>query len=501
MREGARKINAECKGYTPDDLATELNKKEIDDRRKRRKRNNHHLDRVYFSIPDSIPEFEIPPISSKIRFNVSDCKSAIYNINEDCLYMTSSRCACSICITDSFIKCSTIHHHLHKLSMHEITSSRTYPKPSPANSIPFITTSPRKEKAESPKVKNIEKIRPRTRASKKAQINIEAVKISGNQRSEPVLDNKTSSNVPQKKVEVLEDVFPHAKSLDERKTWIPAARLQRIECNLSNDDIALAKLEMTKMENHSRSEHQQMGYLDEYDASPFRRSQEYELGDVDLICSRFRGRYGPKMNGAIQKQHQTQIMTASTLNSLIRLLLNGSFESSEDFIALATDEFPNGLPSAGFESLIIPVFSTVGMKRNFKKKIFKYDNSAGHFITLLMKMSTSEIHIYDHLNEDMTKSAYFDFELISKVLQSIHSHHKHQRGEEITMLKYIQHNLKNQTDSNCGVHCIVNVELLLNDLNPAFQSFDRKLMDTIRCYHLLLKELLIHNYRIDLKTD
>ena len=29
MREGARKINAECKGYTPDCLATELNKKEI----------------------------------------------------------------------------------------------------------------------------------------------------------------------------------------------------------------------------------------------------------------------------------------------------------------------------------------------------------------------------------------------------------------------------------------------------------------------------------------
>ena len=118
-----------------------------------------------------------------------------------------------------------------------------------------------------------------------------------------------------------------------------------------------------------------------------------------------------------------------------------------------------------------------------------------------MKMSTSTIDIFCHMNEDMTRSAYFDFELISKVLQSIHNHHKQQRGEEKTMLKYVQHNLKNQTDSNCGPHCLVNVELLLNDLDPAFQSFDRKLMETIRCYHLLLKDLLIHNYRIDLKTE
>ena len=496
VREGAKLVNSTYKGYCPKTLADELNVKEVDDRRKRQQRNNNHLSRVYFYIPDDISEFEIPNVSSNVRFNVSDTRSAIYIKAKDSLYLTASRCGCNICLTDSFINCKETKHQTHIYSMVNIKSDKTYPEPSSANSIPISISEPLSTN-DACKLNATKLVVRETRSKATISENVAPSEAS-------IRPNKTKNVETHNKD--MDQNFRNAKSLKERITWISSSCLQKIKCNLSLEEIALAKSEIEKMENNSRFNNQHMGCFDDYLQCPFKPREEYELGDCDILCNRFRGvahtSCCPPMK---RKEGNTddgiEIMNPSTLNSLSRLMLHGEFQSYNDFIFAAMDEFSGGLPSSNFQSLIIVAYSTVGMKRKSKKGVFQYDNTAGHFITLNLKMNDSTVHIYDHLNEAFDQSSYFDFKLISKILQCLHDFHKRQRDEEEKMLEFIQHNVKKQTDSNCGPHAIVNAELLLHKLDPALQSFDRKVTNSIRSYHLLLKQCLIDDFRLSLQTE
>lgn len=524
-------MNSLYKGYEPETLAVELNLKEIEDRKKRRERQNNYLDRVYFSIPDAIPEYQIPDISSSIRFNVADTRSAIYLKSKDSLYLTASRCGCNTCLTDSFISCKVTKHQIHVLSMIDVTSNRTYPQPSSANFAPLSSNlEPPAAEISQPKM-----TRPMTRSARSKLISSntksakhESSKVGPTNIGTSQTDDEAgpsgiifidspnheqqifgSSPVQQKsknhqKMAELDRIFPYSKSLKDRIPLSTSARLRKINCNLSSEEIACAKSEMEKIEKASRFENRRSGHIDAIIECAFRPSQEYVLGDCDILCNRLRGSgriaYIPPMkrNSSMEK---IEVMNPSTLNSLIRLLINGSYNSPDDFILQAMDELAGGMPASGFESLIIVAYSSVGMKRKLKKGIFQYDNTAGHYVTLHLKMDTSTVEVYDHLNEDFTRSSYFDFKLVSKILQSLHDYHRRQSDEQEKMLEFIQHNVKNQRDSNCGPHAIVNCELLLHKLDPSIQSFDKKLMANIRLYHFLLKHCFIDNFRLSLQCQ
>ena len=502
VREGAKRINSAHKGYTIQALANELNEKEVDDLRKRRERNNHHLNRVYYAIPDEIPGYAVPDISSSHRFNVADTRSAIYIKSKDSLHLTASRCGCDVCITDSFLNCKVTKHQTHVFSMADIKSDRTYPEPSSLKSIPTAAS-------ESPSIENL------NTDSKKSTVR--STRSSVKHSQDEIFQNETidqpdlPSEIPKKgrksdKIFVdREQIFRHSKTLKERITWISSARLQKLQCNLSPEEISLAKLEMEKMENSSRFNNH-MGCFNDFLECPFRPTEEYELGDCDILCNRLRGSnrmsYMPPMQrGQDDSVDKTEVMNPSTLNSLIRLIVNGSFQTPDDLIHAAMDEFPGGLPSPNFESLTIVAFSTVGMKRNLRKGRFVHDNSAGHYLTLHLTMENSQVCIYDHLNEDFFKSGYFDFDLISKALQCLHDFYKKRRNEEPNLLEFIQHNVKKQTDCNCGPHAIANCELLIRKLDPAKQSFDKKIIAKIRSYHLLIKQCLINDFRLNLSSQ
>ena len=263
---------------------------------------------------------------------------------------------------------------------------------------------------------------------------------------------------------------------------------------------------MEKIENNSRFNNQSMGCFNDFLECSFRPTEEYEVGDCDLLCNRLRGSnrmsYMPPMQrGQDDSVDKREVMNPSTLNALIRLMVNGSFQTPDDLMFEALDKFPGGLPSSNFESLTIVAFSTVGMKRNLRKGRFLHDNSAGHYLTLHLTMENSQVCIYDHLNEDFFRSSYFDFDHISKALQCLHDFYKKRRNEEPNLLEFIQHNVKKQTDCNCGPHAIANCELLIRKLDPAKQSFDKKIMAKIRSYHLLIKQCLINDFRLSLSSQ
>ena len=380
--------------------------------------------------------------------------------------------------------------------MNEIMSDRTYPHPSASN---FITAQKSESKMKSKKdtkskKKNLSRnpaTKPATRAAKqdllsvKKNLKFEEVEISDKNNASD--DTKTKS---------VANIFSFTPSLSE--IIQTPLELKKLNCDLTRNEIKEAKKAMqTRMlENLSLG-----GSFNDY-TSPFKPNEEYECGDLDFICNRFRNHsnlsHGPMMvsnNG--QLSSSIEILAPSTFNSLIRIMLSRSFEKSEDLILQALNDLPNGMPTKNFDELIIPVFSTVGMKKRFKAGEFQYDNTAGHYITLHMKMNSSTVSVYDHCNEELTKSTYFDFVVISKALQAIHDYYS-KKNEPAKALKFIQNLMKPQSSVDCGPHCLANVELLLHQRNPALQTFDRQTITTIRCYHFLLRELMLNEFRVDL---
>ena len=271
---------------------------------------------------------------------------------------------------------------------------------------------------------------------------------------------------------------------------------QKLNCKISRKEIKEAKAAMQTY----MLESVQMGASFDNPVSPFKPNEEYEVGDLDIICNRFRMNRrlnnGPIMVSNDERlSKSTVLITTSTFNSLIRIMLSRSFESSEDFIVQALDEMPDGMPMSSFENLIIPVFCTVGMKKNFKKGLFQYDDSAGHFITLYLEMNSSRVSIYDHLNHDLTDSPFFDFNTIARALQAIHDHYQSQSKKALI---FDQRIVQKQSSVDCGPHCLTNIELLLHKHDPSNVSFDRQTMLNIRYYHFLLKELMLSEFRLDL---
>ena len=57
-----------------------------------------------------------------------------------------------------------------------------------------------------------------------------------------------------------------------------------------------------------------------------------------------------------------------------------------------------------------------------------------------------------------------------------------------------------QNDSDCGYHMLINMELLVNKLNPSVQTFTPFLIQKIRYYHSLLYSKNIKEFRLGLEN-
>ena len=481
VREGANYVNSQYKGFEHDSLAIELNKKEVTDRAERRQRGNYYLDRYYFSIPDKIDEFSIPDQKSTVRFNISDCKTAFYNNSDDSLYLAASRCGCSTCITKSFLECKETLHMVHKYNMGKINSKKTFPHPSPAN---FLSTDAKPKIISKSKTEGL---------SQPVKVEPEiSIKVDTPKDNVVPDKNQYPEDLPRNRNEIFSftKTVSHINLLNESR---------KLTCDLSHQEIKRAKTAMQS----SMVQNFRLGHSFDDPKSPFKPNMEYTCGDLDYICNRFRNHSrmsnGPNMISRHgERSNSIDIMNSATFNSLIRIMLSQSFESSNDLITHALDQFPNGMPKPNFESLIIAVFCTTGMKKTMKAGHFQYDDKPGHYITLHLKMSSSSVFIYDHMNLDIKSSHYFDFACISKVVQAIHDYFKNLRNESVQPLTFHQHTLRQQSGVDCGPHCLANIELILHQLDPAKQVFDKETMKQIRNYHFLIRELMLSEFRVSL---
>ena len=169
--------------------------------------------------------------------------------------------------------------------------------------------------------------------------------------------------------------------------------------------------------------------------------------------------------------------------------------SFDSLMSQAKEQFFKGLPFDKFNTLVVGLFSTAGMKRRFKKGEFSYDSSTGHYITAQLNMSTSTVVFYDSINENLRRSSYFDFALIARVFQNIHNYYKKKRNQPLKQLIF-QQLLKSQGNNDCGCHTMINIELLIRKKNPAAQTFNTELIQKIRKYHFLLRHQYIHEFRL-----
>ena len=241
----------------------------------------------------------------------------------------------------------------------------------------------------------------------------------------------------------------------------------------------------------------------------FKRSKQYVQGDIDFIINRMRGNdrnfHGVPMvcnENPLSGSNFIDIMNPATFSRLAKMTLHQNSESFESLMTRAEGEFGPGLPFDHFNSLLVGLYSSTGMKQRLKNGEFSYDSYShdigGHFIMAKLDMSTSTVVFYDSINSDIRQSSYFDFALIARVFQNIHSYYKLKRNQPLQQIIFQQQALKSQGNNDCGCHTLINIELLLRGQDPALQTYNGQIIQKIRKYHFLLRHQFVHDFRLKL---
>ena len=280
-------------------------------------------------------------------------------------------------------------------------------------------------------------------------------------------------------------------------------KLTALSCSISDEEIRTSK---------------RLIFTEEYNTGEevsFDRQRQYMLSDVDILINRMRGHNlnyaGNSLScseNLLSSESFIESINASTFNSLIRLCLTNKSLPFNDIMEMALNPltgFPAGLPTQNCKSVVIGLFSSTNMKRKMKKGIFSYDSAndsgGGHFMLVQLHVDSSKVEIFDSLNYDLRQSPYFFFPIIHRILQGLHDFLKVKRNQPTATIQYIHQKIKQQSNVDCGVHTLINFELLLRRKNPAIQNFDQKLIRTIRRYHYLLKKEVINEFRLELQSD
>ena len=269
-------------------------------------------------------------------------------------------------------------------------------------------------------------------------------------------------------------------------------------CELTSEDMKSVKTEMARLRQTLPDE-----------PIGFKRSKQYVQGDIDFIINRMRGDdrncHGVSMvcnENPLSGSNFIDIMNPATFSELAKMTLHQHSESCESLMTRAQGKFAPGVPFEHFNSLLVGLYSTTGMKQRLKKGEFSYDSysrdTGGHFIMAELNMSTSTVVFYDSINSDIRQSSYFDFALIARVFQNIYSYYKLKRNLPLQLIIFQQQALKSQGNNDCGCHTLVNIELLLREQDPALQTFNSEIIQKIRKYHFLLRHQFVNDFRLKL---
>ena len=91
-------------------------------------------------------------------------------------------------------------------------------------------------------------------------------------------------------------------------------------------------------------------------------------------------------------------------------------------MAQAQDEFANGFPMENFSQLLIGLYSTEGMKQSMKEGVLNLEdyNTNGHYIMVKLDINSAKAIFYDSYSDDVRKSPYFDFSVISRIIRDMY---------------------------------------------------------------------------------
>ena len=233
----------------------------------------------------------------------------------------------------------------------------------------------------------------------------------------------------------------------------------------------------------------------------FDRRNEYFLHEVDHILNLM------KTNAITSdddkpKSQSIEIMLCQAFNSLMRLRLENPFESIDSFLIRVNEMFPNGLFHEETDIVLTGLYSSVGIKQRLRRGKFQYDSrtnvTQGHFITAKLDLRTSKVTFIDSLNQDITKSSYFDFPLLARLFTDVYECIMTLKKKKPIALQFDQQMMKRQMASDCGLHLLVNSELWLRNFRPENQYFRDEDIKRIRHYHYLLCEQKVKTFKLDL---
>ena len=186
----------------------------------------------------------------------------------------------------------------------------------------------------------------------------------------------------------------------------------------------------------------------------------------------------------------------------MRLRLENSFESIDSFLIRVNEMFPNGLFHEETDIVLTGLYSSVGIKKGLRRGKFQYDSrtnvTQGHFITAKLDLCTSKVTFIDSLNQDITKSSYFDFPLLARLFTDVYECIMTLKKKKPIALQFDQQMMKRQMASDCGLHLLVNSELWLRNFRPEKQYFRDEDIKRIRHYHYLLCEQKVKTFKLDL---
>ena len=194
------------------------------------------------------------------------------------------------------------------------------------------------------------------------------------------------------------------------------------------------------------------------------------------------------------------IMNPGTFNGVIKMTLEQKTQPFSAIMAQAQDEFSNGFPMENFSQLLIGLYSMEGMKHSMKDGVLNPEdyNTNGHYIMVKLDINSAKAIFYDSYSDDVRKSPYFDYSVISQIIRDMYKYYTAKRNMPEKPFELFQQPMMHQSGSDCGCHMLINIELLLRRKDPAKQSFNTELIRKIRKYHFLLAHKFLHKFRLDI---
>ena len=175
----------------------------------------------------------------------------------------------------------------------------------------------------------------------------------------------------------------------------------------------------------------------------------------------------------------------------------GSFSAAWNTVK---SESKNVLLDNNSHTIVIGLYGTRNMCK-MKELAHKHhlgDSDSGHYAVISLDIKKSIATILDSQQIKFEESVYFPAESIKEFVTEMYDFFRTENGYAERPLKFDQIRYQTQFDSDCGCNMLINIELLINNVNPSGQTFTPFIIDKIRHYHSLLYNEKINDFRLGL---